>query len=248
MLGIVGTAFGFANKAFTANGNATQAETAATYTLGVAEWLSTMGYYPSAKGLYYKRGGVGNACEPNPDIYPQCVAQGEGPYANRDYALETIGAFAAALGFGATSVQADILTGANFGFPGYGGPRTSDGYYSGSLDDRYVPIAKNAKYFGFAFGNGFVATLPAARQGGVQPEIPITVSITLPSMDSIADIAEIRILITQPSGKQTEVRCTGSPCEVPLDARQGTHWIQRSYYSSTGALLSSSEPELIEVP
>ena len=51
--------------------------------------------------------------------------------------------------------------------------------------------------------------------------------------------------MTQPSSATPQYLCSSSPCQVIVDARQGAHWAQIDYLSSTGQVLSSPPPILL---
>ena len=100
------------------------------------------------------------------------------------------------------------------------------------------------KWFGFFAGIGMSHRWPAVRQGSVQPRRPRAVVLSARLAD-IPAAASVSVLVTAPSGAQTTVPCVGATCTVTVDDRQGTHWYQIQYLSSTGRVLSRSQPDLI---
>jgi hypothetical protein len=98
------------------------------------------------------------------------------------------------------------------------------------------------KWPGFFFGAGMSHQWPALRAGGVEPARNRTVSIAF----TLGQAASASIIVTAPSGAVTTYSCgANSPCPITVDDRQGDHWFTIQYLSSTGQVLSQSDPDLL---
>jgi hypothetical protein len=143
----------------------------------------------------------------------------------------------------ANQALGDEFYGATFGATGY----TANGYFSDGLTASNLLDGSLASYKwpGFFFGVGMAHQWPAARLGGVAPPQYRTVYISF--NQSLGSSAQITV--TAPSSAQSVVQCGNvSPCAVTVDDRQGTHWFQVQYLSTTGKVLAQSDPELLSVP
>lgn len=118
----------------------------------------------------------------------------------------------------------------------------ADGITASNLTDGSLGAYK---WTGFFFGIGMAHQWPAVRLGGVPPFIPKTIGVNF-DLGGVPLAVEVRITITQPSGAQTEYRCSISPCQVTVDPRQGAHWIWLQYLSQSGSVLSAQEPYLVD--
>jgi hypothetical protein len=101
------------------------------------------------------------------------------------------------------------------------------------------------KWYGFFTGVGMSHRWAAARIGGVQPAIPRRILIAFVS-GAITSAASAQIVVTAPSGVQTTFACSGSPCEVTVDDRQGTHLYQIQYLSEGGRVLSQTDKAVLQ--
>jgi hypothetical protein len=61
----------------------------------------------------------------------------------------------------------------------------------------------------------------------------------------LAAADHVLVIVTQPSGVQTEFVCTASPCVVMLDARQGQHPAAVEYLSASGEMIGPPDQLLI---
>jgi hypothetical protein len=59
----------------------------------------------------------------------------------------------------------------------------------------------------------------------------------------------MRVTVTQPSGAKNVFTCTESPCQVTLDARQGSHWARIEFLDGSSQLIpEAGMDQLIELP
>jgi hypothetical protein len=79
----------------------------------------------------------------------------------------------------------------------------------------------------------------------VLPPSPRRILIGLAS-GAIPNAASAQIVVTAPSGAQTMFSCSGSPCEVTVDDRQGAHLYRIQYLSEEGRVLSQTDAALLE--
>ena len=100
------------------------------------------------------------------------------------------------------------------------------------------------KWTGFFTGVGMSHRWPAVRLGGVETPRPRKVLVTV-KMGDVPAAAGVRIVVTAPSGAQTNFPCSGQTCEVTVDDRQGTHLYHFQYLSSSGNVLSQSRTDLV---
>ena len=101
------------------------------------------------------------------------------------------------------------------------------------------------KWYGFFAGVGMSHRWPAIRVGGVLPPAPRRILIGLVS-GAISNAASAQIVVTAPSGAQTMFSCSGSPCEVTVDDRQGAHLYRIQYLSEEGRVLSQTDAATLE--
>jgi hypothetical protein len=135
----------------------------------------------------------------------------------------------------------DRLYGSTWGKPGW----TTGGVYASPVDLTFPTDANFAyKYYGLMFGMGFAHQWPAARLGGVAPAAPQDVQISF-NLAGVPQAVDARVVVTAPSAAVAATVCTGSPCTVTIDRRQGAHWVQIEYRDSGGRVLARGEPELI---
>ena len=230
MQGIVSTGMWLSWKA-------TGSAFARKHVLDTMDWVQKFGWRPQSKGLYYIRSAVD--CEPDPEKQPYCVDQAESyDPATREYAAEVITGFSWAYLLNPQSREllerGDLHTGVLFGATGFGGPSTEDKLFGTELN---VPNNRQGKYFGFYFGFGNIPSWPAARLGGVAPEVLVTSSVPF-DLTPVPDAQSIRLTVFVPSGAKRVSLCNSSPCAATLDARQGTHWGQIEYLNGMGETLT----------
>jgi hypothetical protein len=108
------------------------------------------------------------------------------------------------------------------------------------------PSIHAGKWFGFFAGVGMSHRWPAVRLGGVQAPRPRTVLISVRLAD-VASAARVNVLVTAPSGAQTNFTCSSEPCAITVDDRQGAHWYQIQYLSTGGTVLAQSQPTLLTI-
>ncbi len=137
---------------------------------GIASWLSTQGYRPSARGLWYGRGFPN--CEPISDGNGWC--NGGNAEQSRFLAGEILGGISAAYALNPSprlKAFGDGIYSAMFAKspndPGYDGTYVNDFDGTGSWDFQ----TKKAKDFGFIFGFGQGASWPAARLGRTESDL-----------------------------------------------------------------------------
>jgi hypothetical protein len=110
---------------------------------------------------------------------------------------------------------------------------------SGELRDSEIGAFK---WTGFFFGVGMSHQWPAARVGGAKAAQNRSVNIAL----NLGQASSARIIVTPPSGAPAVTYgCVASPCAVTVDDVLGRHLFKIQYLSSTGQVLSQSEPELL---
>ena len=231
------------------------AATASSYrdlAAGAANWILNVGYDPLLKAVSYGR--IFPQCEPpmtesgDPSFgfrIPGCIENSANPDAvskARVRNSEVQNAFRVAYQAnptGEVKALGDQTYCAQWGNaaltqPGY----CTEPHHRVQLDDAYLGAYK---WTGFFFGVGMAHQWPAVRVGGVSPPMPQTVPVNL----DLSQAASARITVTQPSSATTQYLCSSSPCQVVVDARQGAHWAQIDYLSSTGQVLSSPPPILL---
>ncbi len=222
----------------------------------IASWVGTTGFDPATKGIFYGRGFP--MCEPVAtesgitDVQYRTIGCIEnsynGPAATQARARNAEAQNAMSVMYLGNPTEAnrnlgDLFYGAAYGAPGL----TASGYFSdgitaSNLDDIAMSIYK---WPGFFFGIGMAHQWPAVRVGGVAPAQNRTVYVSLDP--GVA--ANAAILVTAPSGAQATYQCGNtSPCAVTVDDRQGTHWYQIRYLSSTGDVVSQTDPDLLSGP
>lgn len=225
-----------------------------------ANWIKDNGYDPATGGMYYYR--LFGSCEPvyatssQPAkflyVNPGCGYSPSGPGSTSSVARALNGEAQNAYRVlyensptAANRTLGDRFYGSQWGAPEY----TQKGFYSDG--DTASNLADGSlasyKWTGFFFGIGMAHQWPAVRVGGVQKADPKTVSVSF-DLDGSSPAVEARITVTQPSSAQTVYRCPTSPCSVSVDRRQGAHWVSIDYVSSSGQVVSSGAPYLLEAP
>jgi hypothetical protein len=134
----------------------------------------------------------------------------------------------------------DAFYGAIFAYP----PYCAASVAATCADGQYAqPNSMSSyKWPGFYFGMGgfFVNSWPAVRNG-IQPTHKRTEYIGV----NLGGAASALITVTAPSGMVSTVSCSTSPCEITVDDRQGSYLYQVQRLSSSGQVLSTSEPVLL---
>ena len=231
------------------------AATASSY-LGLASeaanWILSVGYDPLLKAVSYGR--IFPQCEPpmtelgDPSFnfrIPGCIENSANPSAASEAKVrnsEVQNGFRVAYQTNPTNDVKNIgdqaycaeWGQATMTRPGY----CTSAVTASNLDD--VSLG-GYKYTGFFFGIGMAHQWPAVRVGGVSPAIPQTVSVNV----DLSQAASAQITVIQPSSATQQYQCSSSPCQVQVDARQGAHWAQINYLSSSGQVLSSPPPILL---
>jgi hypothetical protein len=251
ILGLVGGVFGhYVYDAFESNGLTAYANQVKDFSVKSGRWLATKGFDSNTKGLWYGRDYL--TCEPNPAASPVCGA------ASLVLAGEAMRAFTT--GYLLTEEEtlktnADAFYQALWCKPtgGWTCPLTSDGTFLNAIDDpgqpgAYMITQNNAsnKWFGFFFGYGFASGWPAARIGGVEPELLRAVRVPF-QVNSVTGATKARMTVTAPTGLQQQVLCPVSPCEVPVDIRLGNHLFQLDYMDDSNKVLAPGKMALLPV-
>jgi hypothetical protein len=61
----------------------------------------------------------------------------------------------------------------------------------------------------------------------------------------VPSAASVNVVVTAPNGVKTNFPCSSEPCAISVDERQGQHIYQIQYFSSTGVILTQSQPEVV---
>lgn len=216
----------------------------------VVDWIWNYGRNPATKGLRY---GVGFSNCKATNFASAFGCWVDNPNEERAYNIETIGAFARRyLDSGLTedlNLGNAIYTD-TYATTGLASPFAGDGHWNIATDeDGYgFNLILQTKNYGQAWGLGGGQTWPAARLGGAAAPIPRNVTIGF-QLSSVQGAVATRIKTTSSSGAVHLTTCGDtSPCQLTLDKRLGSYWVEMEYTSSTGAVLAASEPQLIQVP
>ena len=145
-------------------------------------------------------------------------------------------------------VLGDELYGAVWGYC----PWATAGVYCDQFSTAGNPNASNlldlyihsGKWTGFFTGIGMTHQWPAARVGGAQPARPRTIFVSV-RVGDVPSTASISVIVTAPSSAQTTFNCPTEPCAITVDDRQGAHWYQIQYLSSSGSILAQSQGDLL---
>ena len=209
----------------------------------VANWVLTTGFDSVSKGLHYARGWAG--CEPENHPRMNCTYGTDANNRQSARFLNGEAQNAMRVAYEANPTQqtrdfGDQFYGAQWGK--LGGPWYDDVYLSNIEQDSIWSY----KWLGFLFGVGMAHQWPAVRLGGVQAAILLNSTVSI-NLSAFPGAVSARVVVTQPSSAQTPYLCSGSPCSVTIDQRQGAHWYQISYLDAGGKVLGQSDPGLIEV-
>ncbi len=233
MQGIVGRGMYYANQS---TGNAS----ALTQLQSITDYLINTSYRPSVSAINYITSARDSDCLEVPtNVFCVIDEAGSDAFA-RDFQAEIMGGLADSLKVNPSQPTklaiGDILQGALYGAAGYGGPETSNGYFSQTLS---LPTARQGKYYGFFFGYGGGTTWDAARLGGVAPVDTRTVrlSYTAPGGTSATSATYVA-----PSGESSTVSCSGGGCDLPTDWRQGNYLYRLTHTVTGGTVAGDLEP------
>jgi hypothetical protein len=214
------------------------------------QWLASYGLLPAAKGMYYFVGHV------------NCPVGNEGPYCGipdpanpspfRILNAEAVrGAMFTWFHAGRQdSVRdfVDLMVNAAWAKPGTCPQGStlcvSDGHYVDGYDDGQPwvtgtpPYGANPKWFGMSFGLNPTASWPAMRLGGALPPKNQKVNIGFKS-DAVPGATHVKVSTTTPTGRVFDTECTGSPCQVTVDAGKGEHLFRLTYLSNDNTVLAT---------
>jgi hypothetical protein len=228
-------------------------------TSDAATWINTTGFDPNTKGMNY--GTVFAFCTPQTTAVPGFDARTPGC----NYGLNTSAQVAARELSGETGAAAGLFYDYNPS-PGnlawadtvYGALWGSTQFNTGAVyqDANSVGNNQNAsnmldgfihggKWTGFFAGAGMSHRWPAERVGGLLPPSNRQIDVSFVT-GSITGAASARIVVTAPSSAQTTFTCPGSPCQVTVDDRQGTHLYQIQYLSAGGQVVSQTDTALLQ--
>jgi hypothetical protein len=263
MLGIKQAAMRWGSQAASTNGNAVLSTNFLNLVHLAGNWEYNSGFDPITSGFYYLRGM--NMCEP---ITPASMGgNGNGscysdwdPYTAYNITAERVlsienshslrSSYEAQNGSPASVSWGDVVYGSCFGNPAY----TTGGLYAasdgntcdssnGNLNDTSIHAGK---WTGFFFGMGMAHQWPAMRLGGVSSPVNRTVTASF-NLGSVANATGFAAVVTFPSGAQSTVTCSTSPCSVSADARQGSPVVQWRYLGAGGRILAQSDPAVMTV-
>jgi hypothetical protein len=229
-----------------------------TFTNNAATWINTTGYDPNTKGINYGR--VFQFCEPATTAVPGFENRTPGC----NYGLNSDAQVAAREIFAEAMTAATLFydynqSPANKAWVDtvYGALWGSTQYNTGGVYQDANSVANNlglsnmtdafinaGKWTGFFAGAGMSHRWPADRLGGVLAAVQRRVEISF-TAGAIANATAEQIVVTAPSGTQTTFPCSGSPCAVTVDDRQGTHLYQIQYLSAGGRVLSQTDKALL---
>jgi len=219
---------------------------------GAANWIEDVGYDPLLKAVTYGR--IFPQCEPpmtelgDPTFVfriPGCIENSANPdavstaRARNSEVQNAVRVAYQANPTGKVKALGDQMYCAQWGIA----TLTRPGYCTESITASNLADFNLAgyKWTGFFFGIGMAHQWPAVRVGGVSPPSPQSVTVNL----DLSQAASARVTVTQPSSATAQYVCLASPCQVVVDARQGAHWAQIDYLSSTGQVLSRTQPYLL---
>lgn len=258
MIGILSGAFDLAAKAV-ADVNPATAALAHSDNVAAANWVKNVGYWPSAKGLYYFAGNV-DCVPPISDSNTICTA-GNAPDQARTLSAEVMRGVAAAYAYSqdpSLAAFANTLYNAMWAAPGTCPAGSTlcapDGAYLDAMNDGQYMMATPAlsslsgatpwKWLGMFFGYSAEAAWPGRRVGGLQPGASELMYIGA-NLQAVPGAASIRIVATAPSGQIATAQCSSAPCAIAVDRLQGDPLVSIQYLSSSGAVLASSLAPII---
>ena len=257
MEGMFGTALSWMARAFDqaySETSDTQYSTAAanirtSWIPGIGHWMQTYGYNTHwGGGLYYARGF--GQCEPSPDgiggsTTNQCDA--DGPQEARALAMPAVGFLRLAVQYDPTleSFANNLLAGI-FGKPG-SGSLIEDALYNSAQSP---PSGGNynatstffTKWVGEGFGMfshpaGYEALLNGFSSADMRT---YSVALNFPTNTSTRTLT-----LKLPDGTTTNPTCSGSPCSITLDYRQGGAKLTVDALNSAGQTIGSATLDLV---
>ncbi len=211
-----------------------------------AKFLWSNAYDHTNGGMWYGYGYT-NCLNLQGNLWPAFACSGNTLSQNEDYAVEPVSTFATqylTTGAAADQANGDTLYNNAFATTGFATP---PGFRTNPNAADLLNCCDQftlTKYYGQVYALGQAGSWPAARQGGVQPAIPVTTSISF-DMSGVPGAVSAQVIVTQPNGVKTTFSCSASPCQVAADARQGAHWYQIAYLGADSGVLRKSEPELL---
>jgi hypothetical protein len=220
-------------------------------------------YDPFTQGIQYATGYGG--CDQKTPInsgsgYVNGTSQGNGDWCQSD--LTPQGGISVARGLAVEALNSltvyyqsnptpamqafgDTVYGSIWASPAY----TTRGVYSApdniQASNCYPSNLAYYKWPGFCFGMGMSHQWPAARVGGVQPAQNEAALVEF-DLASVPSAEKVEMVVLKPSGAKSTYACTGTPCKVMVDKRQGTHIVKINYLSASGKLLQSKQ-QFLEV-
>jgi hypothetical protein len=251
MLGIRERGWKWASQAATAAGDPTTAANLLNLRSLAAQWQYSTARDPLTDGFYYA---IMPICLPistasmdicRGDVYPSDY----GKVAAREFGGENQETLAAYYDYSASTTWGDRMYGSLWGYA----PYTTGGVYTpadqltealpayGAVNNTILGVGK---WTGFFFGMGMAHQWPAARLGGIAPEVARAMQI---GFSFPAGAALAKFTSTAPNGKVTTTTCNASPCEVTMDARQGEHVLQMEYLTAGSVRVSLGDPMVVTV-
>ena len=260
MQGLAGNAFGqHAYPAMVAAGDMVRADLYKKFSVDSALWLYNYATRPVQKGLYYGvdfpgcAQNVATGLDIPPGIHVYCT-NGDDASNSRVLLGEAQGALSAAYMLSPTPTLkaiGDAFYSALWSKDGTNPIIAGDGVWLYPMDSAkrpegywymgvpadwpnskpYFADFGDAKWLGFFFGRGAGYQWPAASLGGVAAAALRSVSLPL-QLSAAGSGAYARVTVIRPDGTKSQTLCSASPCQVVVDARQGTHLIKVDYLSS----------------
>jgi hypothetical protein len=222
-------------------------------------FVSNYGYHSPCRGLLYsvlytqcaggpcgtctfQNGSTGGCTGAENCDYPPRLQMGSRTLANA--IPEAYGYVYAITGNTTYLTMGDNLFSANYGGSG-GGPGADGG--SGNFVDLIIyGVGASGKEYGFTAGAGNAQSYLAYRQRSSASATGRSVPVSF-SLIGVTNVSSVRIRVTRPSGWQSDVVCSSSPCSVAVDPRQGNHLLRKEYLSAVGKVLAAEEPVLLRV-
>ncbi len=131
----------------------------------------------------------------------------------------------------------DCMFGGMWGGPDQVGTCADANYLNDYLPNSFDYGRNYAKINGFAFGWGAGAQWPAARLGGVTPNVNRTLHVGF-ALASVPNATQVRLTLTKPDGTTVQATCASSPCSIVGDARQANHLLEVEFLSAGSAVLA----------
>lgn len=252
MMGVVGAAMNYAYWALK-DVDVMNSNRAKQMLLDSVHWVIARGIWSldgstDFSGLFYAREFPG--CEPNPQLMLGCRGTDSADsspgsiQASRFLAAEIMHAFSDAYAISqdpSILAAGDLLYGRLYG--GSGGPNSDANYLHLYLNDNSFDFVTNKwKDFGFFAGWGMGAAWPGVRNG---PSTVTSAQIALPfTLDPYPGAVKVRVTITRPTGAQSQVVCTASPCILTIDARLGDNVAKVEYLTNDDTVVATTQPAI----